>query len=254
MKKKIFYFLPVLLVFTFLSPLLSQNPTNSTKEETLNIAQNIISNDDTTGIDEFTLFDVAPNIITQAKPEYPAEAINKKIGGRVWIKLKVETNGIPSTVVVVKSTNSIFDEAAVTAAKQYKFTPAKQDGKPVAVWIIIPFKFDLFKEKKQNEARQECYSINPEKMPSIIGGMNSVYKKLIYPELAKTKKIEGKVTVKVYVDENGNIDASKILKGLGYGCDEAAEKAIRASKFSPAKQNEKNVKAQVILPVQFKLK
>jgi TonB family protein len=252
MKRNIFYSLSALLVLIFSSGMFGQDSDVFTKVNR-DLAQNISTQDDTTGMNEFIEVEVMPEIITQTKPEYPTEASKNKIEGRVWIKLKVGTNGIPSSVVVVKSSNPIFDEAAVTAAKQYKFSPAKQDGKPVAVWVVIPFKFELAQEKKQQKVEQKCYSINPEKMPSIIGGMKSVYKKLIYPELAKTEKIEGKVTVKVYVDENGNIDATKILKGLGYGCDETAEKAIRTSKFSPAKQDGKNVKAQVNIFVQFKL-
>lgn len=58
----------------------------------------------------------------------------------------------------------------------------------------------------------------------------------------------------MYIDECGNVTETQIIKGIGSGCAEAAEKTIRSSKFSPAKKDGKNVKARVVLPVQFKLK
>lgn len=253
MKRNIFYFLSVLLVFTFFSSSLSQDSDHSAKEETHDIAQNITSQDDTTGMSEFIEVEVMPDIVTQMKPVYPIEAIKKKIEGRVWIKLKVGTNGVPSSVVVVKSTNSIFDDAAVTAAKQYKFTSAMKDGKQVAVWVVIPFKFELSQAKEEKKTEQDCYLRNAEETPNIIGG-KSFLDKLVDSLTARGKKIEGKMVIKVFVDENGNVDATQILKAIGSGYDEAAEKVVRKSKFSPARQDGKNVKGQVNISMQFHAK
>jgi len=254
MKKNIVCFLPLLLVFTFASPLLSQSFDNSVKEGTLAIAQNMKNQKDTTDLFNAQPADIMPEIITQVKPIYPPQALKDKIEGRVWLKVKVGVNGSPSTVEVVKSSNSIFDEAAVTAAKQYKFTPARQDDKPVAVWVIIPFKFDLSPDKRKENVEKECYYQDADKMPDILGGLNTLMKKLVYPELAKKNKVEGMVEIKVFVDENGEVTATQILKEIGAGCGAEAEKAIRKSKFTPAKLEGKNVKAQVIIPIMFKTK
>ncbi len=37
----------------------------------------------------------------------------------------------------------MLDEAAVRAARQWVFTPAFANGKPVAVWVAVPFNFSL---------------------------------------------------------------------------------------------------------------
>lgn len=251
MKKNIIYLLSSLVVLLF-SPLISgQNSDVSAEEGARDFAQNIASQNDTTGMSEFIAVEKMPLVENQVKPVYPPEAVEKKIEGRVWIKLKVGTNGIPSSVVVVKSSNSIFDNSAVSAAKQYKFTPAMKDGKAVAVWVVIPFKFELSEGKKQTE--QDCYLRNAEESPSIIGG-KSFLDKLVDSLTARGKKIEGKMVIKVFVDENGNVDATQILKGIGSRYDEAAEKVVRKSKFSPAKQNGKNVKGQVNISMQFHAK
>jgi TonB family protein len=254
MKKKIFCFLHVLLIITTVSPILSQGLDNSAKEATPVIAQNVEAQKDTLDPNDYKSVDQMPAIILEAKPIYPPQALKDKIEGRVWLKVLVEASGKPSIIEVMKSSDTIFNEAAITAAKNHKFTPALKDGKPVAVYVVIPFNFSLSKERKQKQVSQECYYENADEMPSIIGGMNIFMKKLVYPEIAQKTKVEGKVLIKVFVDEKGNVTATQILKGIGAGCEEAAEKTIRASKFSPAKQDGKNVKAQIIFPIQFKTK
>ena len=65
--------------------------------------------------------------------------------------------------------------------------------------------------------------------------------------------IEGKVYVLAYVNEEGTVTKTEILKGIGGGCDEAAEYAVKHTKFSPGKQRGKPVKVKVMVPVVFKL-
>jgi len=254
MKKNSFCFLSVLLVFTFFNSSLSQDSDHSAKEETTVIAQNVETQKDTLDPNDYKAVDKMPEIISQAKPAFPDEALKKNLEGKVFLRVLVDANGNSAKVEVLKSSNSIFDEAAITAAKNYKFNPAIKDGKPVSVWVVIPFNFALSKDVENKDVPKECYMKEADEMPSIIGGMSSLFKKLTYPEQAKKKNIEGKVLIKIYIDENGNIDATNVINGIGYGCDEAAEKAARSCKFTPAKKDGKNVKAQVVLPVQFKLK
>ncbi len=53
---------------------------------------------------------------------------------------------------------------------------------------------------------------------------------LIYPEAAKSNDITGKVTLEFKLDKLGNISDIKVVKGIGYGCD---EEAIRLLKEGP---------------------
>ena len=254
MKRNIFYSLPSLIILLFSSFISGQNLDVAEEKGARDIAQNYTSQDDTTGMSEFIHVEEMPSIITEAKPKYPEEAVKKNETGKVWLKVKVDVNGNPATVVVVRSTNPIFNDAAVTAAKGYKFSPAKDKGKTVAVWVVIPFKFDLATDKKGGNDEKDCYFTNADEMPSLVGGMSAFMKKLVYPKSAKKNKIEGQVLIIVFIDEIGDVVATQIGKSIGGGCDEAAEKAARSCKFTPAKQAGKNVKAQVVLPVEFKLK
>ncbi|MBL8924451.1 MAG: energy transducer TonB [Myxococcaceae bacterium] len=55
-----------------------------------------------------------------------------------------------------------------------------------------------------------------------------------YPDDAKKNEIEGTVVLKVTIDEDGKVTDVKVLKGLGYGLDEASIAAMRRFKFKPA--------------------
>lgn len=92
-----------------------------------------------------------------------------------------------------------------------------------------------------------------EEMPEPIGGIGAIQEKIIYPELAKRAGVQGKVYIKAYVDEQGNVTKVDLVRGIGAGCDEEAMKAVKATKFKPGKQRMKPVKVQVTVPVVFKL-
>lgn len=93
----------------------------------------------------------------------------------------------------------------------------------------------------------------PEEMPHLIGGLQSVASRIVYPEQAKKAGIEGKVFVQFIVDETGNVVDPHVVKGIGHGCDEAAINAVKQAKFTPATKNGKPVKVKFALPIVFKL-
>jgi len=95
--------------------------------------------------------------------------------------------------------------------------------------------------------------IKVEEYPEPIGGMKSIQEKVIYPEIAKRANVQGVVVVSATVDEKGNVSKTKIVKGIGAGCDEAAQIAVKKTKFKPARQNGTTVKVVVNIPVSFKL-
>jgi periplasmic protein TonB len=91
--------------------------------------------------------------------------------------------------------------------------------------------------------------------PEPIGGFAAIQQNLVYPEIARKARIEGRVYVQVTIDELGNVLQATVTKSLGNnGCDNAAIAAIKAVKWKPAKQRDKPVKVSIGIPVQFKLK
>lgn len=92
-----------------------------------------------------------------------------------------------------------------------------------------------------------------EEMPVPIGGIADIQKRIVYPEIAVRAGIHGKVFVKAFVDENGNVFKVELQKGIGGGCDKAAMEAVKNAKFYPGKQRGEPVKVQITIPILFKL-
>ena len=109
-------------------------------------------------------------------------------------------------------------------------------------------------ERKRVIEEEPTYFVAVEEMPEPIGGIKAIHDLIIYPEIAKRAGIEGKVYVLAYLNEEGIVVKTEIIKGIGGGCDEAAENAVKHTKFTPGKQRGKPVKVQVMIPIVFRLK
>lgn len=90
-----------------------------------------------------TGFDEPPAVLKTAIPRYPELARRAGMQGTVFIKVWVDKNGACRRLLIQKSDAEIFDLPAFEAAEQFKFSPAKFNGKPAAVWVAMPFKFKL---------------------------------------------------------------------------------------------------------------
>ncbi len=88
--------------------------------------------------------DEAPRPLKTVMPEYPARARAKGVTGSVTLKLLIGTDGQVERVKVVDAAPSgVFDEAAVYAAKQLRFQPARYRGENVKIWARKIYNFNL---------------------------------------------------------------------------------------------------------------
>jgi len=92
---------------------------------------------------EFVPYDTPPEPEYWFKPKYPDIARQAGIEGMVVLKLLVDTDGAVLDVQLLKSLHPALDQSAMTAAKQWRFRPAKQRDKPVRVWVSFPVNFIL---------------------------------------------------------------------------------------------------------------
>ena len=104
------------------------------------------------------------------------------------------------------------------------------------------------------ESPEDMYHVSVDEMPSPVGGMQDIVKRIKYPEEAKKEGIEGKVIVKLFIDESGIPQRCKIIKGVNPLLDTEAKDVLMKTKFYPGKIDGKPVKVQVAIPVVFKLK
>jgi TonB family protein len=99
----------------------------------------------------------APELVTFVDAPYPEEAKESKAQAAVVLLLTLDAQGGVSEVTVSESSQSPypFDQLALEAAKQFKFSPAEIDGKPAPVQIAFKYEFTYQEEVKQVEEKRE---------------------------------------------------------------------------------------------------
>ena len=76
--------------------------------------------------------------------KYPEQAMKEGIQGRVTVRFIVEKDGSISDVKPVLSVHPLLNKEAVRVVKSMpKWTPGKQNGKPVRVRFNVPVMFKL---------------------------------------------------------------------------------------------------------------
>ena len=86
-----------------------------------------------------------PEVVMTSVPVYPELAQRINLEGSVTINVMVDKEGKVKKALLMKSTDDLFTQPALEAAKKWIFTPAIMNGKPVLVWVAIPFRFRLAK-------------------------------------------------------------------------------------------------------------
>ena len=82
------------------------------------------------------------SITSKVNPAYPPMARQMKLGGKVAVDAYVDTAGRVEKVQVING-NPLLTSAAVSAVKQWKFTPFTADGKTVNAITRLTFSFAL---------------------------------------------------------------------------------------------------------------
>ena len=97
-----------------------------------------------------------------------------------------------------------------------------------------------------------------EEMPEFPGGVDAtmeyLQKELRYPESAKEKGIQGRVTVQFIIDKEGNVTNSKVTRSVDKDMDAEAIRLVKAMpKWKPGMQKGKAVAVKYTVPVVFRL-
>ena len=93
----------------------------------------------------FTPYEQAPKLVKRVEPKFPAMAQNAGVCGKVMVQFFVDKKGDVKKAIVVKATppGLGFEEEAIAAVLQWKFTPALQRENPVAVWVGQQIRFEV---------------------------------------------------------------------------------------------------------------
>ena len=125
--------------------------------------------------------------------------------------------------------------------------------------IVAPVGGIGYSSGVEEEMEEEEVFVVVQDDPEFPGGLDSlkafIERNLVYPQLAKDQKIEGKVYVTFIVEKDGSISNVKVLRDIGGGCGaEATRVVMKMPKWKPGRQRGKAVRVQYNLPIEFKLK
>ncbi len=108
---------------------------------------------------------------------------------------------------------------------------------------VVKGKEKLDQSLKLNQVDGEIFAV-VENQPEFDGGMQGLIKYLgeniRYPAAAQKANVSGRVFVSFIVTKTGDIADVKILKGIGYGCDEEAIRVVsRMPNWKPGRLHSK---------------
>jgi len=119
-------------------------------------------------------------------------------------------------------------------------------GKIIKPWTIKEIDRNKFKPVIKNNLVDQLYRGI---FPAILkDDYKSLKDKIIFPQEAITREVNGKVLVKLFFEKDGSFSGYQLIKGLGYGCEEAV---INALKDYPIESYPSGERTSLVLPFSF---
>ncbi len=107
--------------------------------------------------------------------------------------------------------------------------------------------------EEPQEEEEEDFFVAVENMPELKGGLGALQQKINYPDMARKAGIEGRVIIQFIVNEQGQVENPRVIRGIGGGCDKEALRVVKQAEFEPGRQRGNPVRVQYSLPITFKL-
>lgn len=84
-------------------------------------------------------------IESMVEPRYPEQLYQKGIEGRVALMALIDTTGFVTDITVVGASGyPEFEESAMSAVRQARFRPYRQDGATQEVYALIRYRFRIY--------------------------------------------------------------------------------------------------------------
>jgi protein TonB len=199
------------------------------------------------------------DVIHSMKPKTPEP--EKKVEPAKADPVKVKTIALPSQVVVVNKTE-LPPPPTIDDIKLAVISTKTQDGvvAPNAVVSDSKGSGDGTGTAKDGAGSGEDTNIynntGVDEYPEFNGGAKAwskyMERNLRYPYQAQEENVQGKVFVSFVVEKDGSVSDVKVLRGLGFGCDEEAIKVIKKSPlWKPGKNKGTPVRVRYNMAINF---
>lgn len=220
---------------------------------------------DTTEV--YEVVDQMPQLIgglasLQGRVVYPPLARDAGIEGTVVAQFIVNEEGGVDDIRVIRSPHEMLAQAAVAAIEGARFEPGQQNGQPVRVRFAVPISFRLAEAPPRAERPQTPDMVRAgdpeiqevaEVQPRLLGGLDGLQARVVYPPLARQAGIEGQVIVQFVVNKEGRVEDATVLRSPDDMLSRAALEAVEASEFTPGRQGGEPVSVRFAVPVTFRL-
>ena len=124
--------------------------------------------------------------------------------------------------------------------------PQRREGTSLSLRAFL-IRYRMEKDKKKTLfIHQPEYPGGPKTLTKFI------YDNLRYPQEAFDAGIEGMIVIDYDIDYQGNVTATRVLQGIGHGCDEEACRVVRLLKFDVPKNRGMRVLFHKKAKIQFK--
>jgi len=86
---------------------------------------------------------VAPQPVSRPAAVYPDIARRARIQGAVIMLVRIRKDGTVGSMHLLATSNPMFNEAALTAVRQWRWTPGTMKGEPIEVPYVARVDFRL---------------------------------------------------------------------------------------------------------------
>lgn len=201
------------------------------------------------------------------KPEYPARAMAEGLGmGEVRVLLEVDEFGQVDDTLVVAHTHEVFVHALLEQVEDWRFEPARIEGKPRRTILQVDYAFRVgtegmvFVDRKgpaHNLARAGQGAGNRWAFePCGAGELDRPLRALerpapAYPKALKEGGTGGRVLVEFYVDGNGQTRFAQVVGPVHPILDAAVIAAVKEWRFEPPRQRGRAALVRVTQAFEF---
>lgn len=177
--------------------------------------------------------------VVQTKAELQSKQLPTLDNPRIFIPRGDATEQMPAPVTLLATNTGAVGLPLPKGGT--KVTLAPQPKQAVATQPLAPvYTPSTFVEKPAESAKLTQVNLTTKPTPA-------------YTSLAKAKKIQGQVVLRVTFTADGKVKVINVEKSLGYGLDEAAIKAVQTCKFTAATRNGKPVDFTTNITVDFQI-
>ncbi len=207
-----------------------------------------------------------PQKVRNVDPVYPEAAKQARVSGVVILEAVIGVDGRVTDVELLRSVSQL-DEAAITAVRQWEYTPTVIDDVPVPVVMTVTVNFRLATDDDDTDAETTPRSGDPNPAvptdasqslePVRVGGDVPPPQKVrnvdpVYPEAAKQARVSGVVILEAFIGVDGDVTDVEVLRSVPQ-LDEAAIAAVRQWEYTPTVVNDLRVPVVMTVTVNFRL-